>query len=232
MLHACGFHFVPHLSVLSKTFIGNMENIFLEDQKKKIDSSLSFSTSFPRIDHRMRGRIEYTLNCNLEIAPMNRILGLTVALVVPLCLAATTRAQTAPYDGGGAQGPYFGVSAYGGQPYGGFGLQYSQTAPAGSMVMDQYGLWHAVPYFESAPPVAAAQPQTPPPSRTSRSRRIAAKVAQPRYQLPTGSLGMAGANGGILYSPGARYQSYGSGYGWPAGVIDNSRMWHGMPSGY
>jgi hypothetical protein len=104
--------------------------------------------------------------------------------------------------------------------------------PAGGMVMDQYGLWYAVPYVESAPSVAAAQPQ--PQSRTTRSasRRIAARVAQPRYQLPGGSLGMSGANGAILYSPGMRYQSYGSGYGWPAGRIDNSGMFHGLPTGY
>jgi hypothetical protein len=164
---------------------------------------------------------------------MNRILGLTVALVVPLCLATTAHAQVTAYENGGAPNAYYGGSAYGGQPYGGFGLEYSQAVPAGGMVMDQYGLWHAVPYVESTPSVAVA-PQPQPRSRTPRSasRRVAAKVAQPRYQLPSGSLGLSGANGGMLYSPGMRYQSYGSGYGWPVGVIDNSGMWHGMPSGY
>ena len=204
---------------LIQDYIAIIEKVFLDDQKKKIDSSLSFSAFSRRINPRMQGRIEYTLNCKLEVAPMIRILGLTVCAIVPLCLATTARAQTAPYNVGAAQGPNFGVSFYGVQPYGGFGLGYTQTVPAGSMVMDQYGLWHAVPYFESAPPVAAAQPQTQPRSRTTRSasRRVAARVAQPRYQLPTGSLGMSGANGGMLYSPGARYQSYGSGYGWPGG---------------
>ncbi len=163
---------------------------------------------------------------------MIRILGLAVAVVVPLSLVTTAHAQMTPYDAREAQSPYYGVSAYGGQSYGGFGLEYSQTVPAGGMVMDQYGLWHAVPNVESAPPVAAAQPQPRPRTSRSASRRVAANVAQPRYQLPTGSLGLSGANGGILYSPGMRYQSYGSGYGWPVGVIDNSRMWHGMPSGY
>jgi len=172
------------------------------------------------------------LNCNLEIAPMTRILGLTVALVVPLCLATTAHAQMTPYNGGGAMGPYYGVSVYGGQPYGGFGLNYSQAVPAGGMVMDQYGLWHAVPYVELAAPPAATQPQQRSRTTRSTSRRVTARVAQPRYQLPTGSLGLSGANGGMLYSPAARYQSYGSGYGWPVGVIDNSGMWHGMPSGY
>jgi hypothetical protein len=165
---------------------------------------------------------------------MIRILGLTVALVVPLCLTATAQAQIAPYDGGGAMRPYYGVSVYGGFPYGGFGQEYSQMVPAGGMVMDQYGLWHPVPSVGSPPPVTAAQPQpnTQPRSRTTRStsRRVAAKVAQPRYQLPTGSLGLSGADGGMLYSSGARYQSYGSGYGLPMGVIDHSGMWWGMPS--
>ena len=141
-------------------------NLFLVDQKKKIGPSLSFSTFSRRINPRMRGRIEYTLNCNLEIAPMIRILGLTVALVVPLCLTTTTHAQMTPYNGGGAQGPYYGVSVYGGQPYGGFGLEYSQAFPAGGMIMDQYGLWHAVPGVQSAPAVAATQPQPRSRSRT------------------------------------------------------------------
>ncbi len=163
---------------------------------------------------------------------MSRILGLTVALVVPLCLATTTNGQTTPYGGGGQPNPYYGVSAYGGQSYGGFGFEYSQAQPASGMVMDQYGLWHAVPYVESAPPVAVAQPQQRARTTRSTSRRVATKVAQPRYQLPTGSLGLSGANSGILYSADARYRSYGSGYGWPVGVIDNSGMWHGMPSGY
>jgi hypothetical protein len=165
---------------------------------------------------------------------MIRILGLTVALVVPLCLTAAAQAQLAPYDGGGVMRPYYGVSVYGGFPYGGFGQEYSQMVPAGGMVMDQYGLWHAIPSVESAPPVTVAQPQpkAQPRSRTTRSasRRVAAKVPQPRYQLPTGSLGSSGANGGMLYSTGARNQSYGSGYGWPMGVIDHSGMWWGMPS--
>jgi hypothetical protein len=163
---------------------------------------------------------------------MIRILGLIVALVVPLCLVTSGHAQTTPYNGGGAFSPFYGVSAYGGQPYGGFGQVYSQMVPAGGMVMDQYGLWHAVPSVESAPPVAAVQPQPQPQtrSRTTRtaSRRVAAKVPQPRYQLPTGSL--SGANDGMLYSTGTRYQSYGSGYGWPMGTIDHSGMWWGMPT--
>jgi hypothetical protein len=174
--------------------------------------------------------MEYALNCNLEITPMIRTLGLTLWLVVPLCLATMADAQTTPYNGGGAPNPYSGVSVYGSLPYGGFGLEYSQAFPAGGMIMDQYGLWHAVPGVQSAPAVAAAQPQ--PRSRPARSssRRIPAKVAQPRYQLPTGSLGLSTADGGMLYSPVTHYRSYGSGYAFPAGVIDHSGMWWGMPS--
>ena len=153
---------------------------------------------------------------------MKRILGLAVAIAMTPGLATTTQAQTMPY-GDGAMSPSYGVSSYGAMPYGGFGLQYSQALPAGGMVVDQYGQLHVIPYVASAAPVAVTQPQ--PPARTSRSgaRRV---LVQPRYQLTTGSLGSSGTNGGILYSPGVRYQSYGSGYGvGPYGVIDHRMMW-------
>jgi hypothetical protein len=153
---------------------------------------------------------------------MKRILGLAAAIVVPLGLATTTHAQPTPY-GNGAMGLDYGVSSYGAQPYGGFGLQYSQALPAGGIVEDQYGVFHVIPYVASAAPIAAVQPQ--PSARTSRSGYRRA-VVQPRYQLPTGSLGSSAANGGILYSPEMRYQSYGSGYGvGPYGVIDHRMMW-------
>jgi hypothetical protein len=161
---------------------------------------------------------------------MTRIVGLSLALVLPLSWVTTTNAQITPYGLGGAPSSYYGVSAYGGQVYGGFGLEYSQTLTAGGMIMDQYGLWHVVPYVESVPPVAAARTAAPPWMSRSVSRRVVTKLAQPRYQLPTGSLGLSGTNGGILYSPGMRHQSYG--YGWPVGASDYSGMWHGMPSGY
>jgi len=163
---------------------------------------------------------------------MTRILALTVAIVVPLSLATKAQAQWTPYNAEGGANSYYGVSAYGSQPYGGFGLNYSQSVAAGGMVMDQYGLWHATSYVAPAPtrPAVFAQPQARTRTTRTASRR---NLAQPRYQLPTGSLGLSGGNSGILYSPGMRNQSYGSGYGSsPYGVIDNSGMWHGMPTGY
>jgi hypothetical protein len=160
---------------------------------------------------------------------MNRILGLTVAIVLPLGLATTTRAQMTPYNTGGTN-VYYGVPAYGSQPYGGFGDNYSQAVANGGVVMDIYGQWHMVPYVVSVPQATVVQPQTGTRVVRSTMRRI---VARPRYQLPTGSLGVSGTNGGILYSPVSRYRSYGSGYGvGPYGVIDNSGMWHGMPMGW
>ena len=150
-----------------------MKKFILDDQKKKIGLSLSFSASSRRIRPRMRGRIEYTLNCNLEIAPMIRILGLTVALVVPLGLATTAHAQTTPYNGGGAIGPYYGVSGYGGST---LRRIWARVFPGGAgrgMVMDQYGLWHAVPYVAVGASVAAAQPQ--PRARTTRSASVGSR---------------------------------------------------------
>jgi hypothetical protein len=161
---------------------------------------------------------------------MTRLFALTVAIVLPLSLATTTSAQTTPYDDYVPEAPTYGVAADGSQPYGGFGLEYSQALLAGSMVMDQYGLLHVTPAVEAAPAVAAAPPR--PPTRISRSayRRV---KAQPRYQLPTGSLGQSGSNGVILYSPGVRYQNYGSGYErGPYGVVDYSYMYKGWPLGY
>jgi hypothetical protein len=152
---------------------------------------------------------------------MNRILGLAVAIVVPFCLSTAAHAQSA-YYGVGPTGPVYGGYANAGQPYGGFGLEYSPAVPAGGIVIDQYGLLHAVPYVASASPVVV-QPQ--PQVRTTRSGSRRA-IAQPRYQLPTGSLGWSGGNGGMLYPVQTRGGSYGSGYDvGPYGVIDHNMMW-------
>jgi hypothetical protein len=152
---------------------------------------------------------------------MNRILGLAVAIVVPLTLATATHAQTTYYDTVTAS-PGYGVPATASQAYGGFGLQYSPGVPAGAVVMDQYGLLHQVPYVASAPQaVMQAQPRVT--HARYGSRRAA---AQPRYQLPTGSLGGSAGNGGMFYPVDARYASYGSGYGvGPYGVVDHRMMW-------
>jgi hypothetical protein len=67
------------------------------------------------------------------------------------------------------------------------------------------------------------------PSRTE-AKRV---QAQPRYQLPTGSLYWSGANSGILYSPAMRYQTYGGGYARsPYGAVDHSIMYKGWELGY
>jgi len=161
---------------------------------------------------------------------MTRLFGLTVAIVLPLSLATTTRAQTTPYDDFVPETPIYGVAAEGSQPYGGFGLGYSQPVLAGTVIMDQYGLLHAIPDVEAAPALVAVAPQ--PRTRNSRSASRRAS-AQPRYQLPTGSLGQSASNGVILYSPGMRYQNYGNGYDrGPYGVVDYSQMYKGWPLGY
>ena len=152
---------------------------------------------------------------------MNRILGLTVAVLVPMSLATTAHAQS--YYGGGAVGSDYGV-VMPGQPHGGFGMQYSPAIPSGGVIVDQWGGLHAVGYTATAPiPQAVVQPQSRAMATRSGSRRA---VAQPRYVLPSGSLGWSSGNGGMLYSPEARYSSYGSGYSvGPYGVVNHNMMW-------
>jgi hypothetical protein len=154
--------------------------------------------------------------------PMNRIMGLTVAVLVPMSLATTAHAQS--YYGDGTVGSDYGT-VMAGQPYGGFGHQYSPAIPAGGVIVDQWGGLHAVGYAVTAPSpaVVAAQPQPRATATRSRSRRV---TAQPRYVLPSGSLGWSGGNGGMLYSPETRYSSYGSGYNvGPYGVVNHNTMW-------
>jgi hypothetical protein len=160
------------------------------------------------------------LKSNVETLSMIRNLGWALVFVVLGGLATTGQAQTTPYDSGAE----FRLN----QSYGGFGLQYAQPVVNGGVVMDQYGMWHDVPYVpyvQPAAPVAPARPVVA--ARTSRSTRRVA-VGQPRFQLTTGSLGTTGSNGGILYTPGMRYEAYGNGYGrGPYGVSDYSHMWKG-----
>ena len=125
---------------------------------------------------------------------MNRILGLTVALVfVPLGLTTTTHAQLTPYDADWATSPCYGVSAYGNQSYGGFGLQYAQPVPNGGVVMDQYGLLHVQFRMLRRPvrcrrsvPVTAAQPQ----ARTTRSLGPRRGVAPAALSAPDRFFGL------------------------------------------
>ena len=114
------------------------------------------------------------------------------------------------------------------QSYGGFGLEYAQPLANGGAVMDQYGMWHGVPSVTRRSLPSSSPPPLPAPARTSRAC-LAPRCAVSRdISSPTGSLGWTGANGGILYSPGMRYQSYGNGYGHgPYGVTDYQYMWKG-----
>jgi hypothetical protein len=166
------------------------------------------------------------LYSNLETASMIRTFASPLAIVLAFSLVTSASAQTAAF------GPVVGSAGYGGYSYGfpqsgAFGLEYAQQLPNGGFVMDQYGLLHGTmftPVTEAAPAVGPVRPATP--ARGSRSGRARA-AAQPRYRLSTGSLGSPGANGGIFYSPGMRYQSYGSYGQGPYGVTNYGYMWKG-----
>jgi hypothetical protein len=153
--------------------------------------------------------------------PMNRIMGLTVAVLVPMSFATTAHAQS--YYGGGTVGSDY-RTVMAGQPYGGFGMEYSPAIPAGGVIVDQWGGLHAVGYTVRAPsPAVVVQPQPRATATRSGSRRA---LARPRYVLPSGSLGWSGGNGGMIYSPETRYSSYGSGYNaGPYGVVNHNMMW-------
>jgi hypothetical protein len=166
---------------------------------------------------------------------MIRSLRLTLAIALPFGLATAGHAQTTGFGFGGLESSMYGATFANNQPYGGFGMAYSQPLPSGSVAMDQYGLWHAtpyVPYVNAAPAVPAAPAVAPErASRSASNRNLASNRAsrQPRYYLPTGSLGGNGANGANLYSEQVRSQSYGNGYGYgPYGVSEYSGMWHGF----
>jgi hypothetical protein len=165
---------------------------------------------------------------------MTRTFALTAAIVLSHALAASLQAQSTPYDDGAFVPATNGISNYGSMPNGGFGVGYTQPVTAGSWIMDQYGMVYPAPTIEPAPRAADAKPATAarPAPRTSGSTANRTK-AKPRYQLPTGSLGWSGANGVVLYSPEARYESYGSGFGrGPYGVVNYRYMSWGWPNGY
>ena len=121
------------------------EKIFLGIQKKKIDFSLSFSLlEEPYWTLELKRKTRAPLNFNLETAPMIRNLGLAVAFVV---LA---------WPGASGSGAGHNTVRLG------RGVSASRSAlrriwagifPAvgnGGAVMDQYGMWHSVPYVPSA----------------------------------------------------------------------------------
>jgi hypothetical protein len=156
---------------------------------------------------------------------MNRLFASTSAVVLLVGLLAPADAEMSgedPY----VMGPLgVGGYAYDSEPYGGFGLEFAQLAPAGSLMMDRFGMWYALPYISPAPTVAASQPRAN--LRRAGSRRT---TALPRYSLPTGSLYWPGASEVILYSPSMRYRAYGGGYARdPYGSIDHSIMYKGWP---
>jgi len=165
---------------------------------------------------------------------MTRTLALTAAILLSHALAASVQAQSTPYDDGAFIPTANGISNYGSMPNGSFGVEYTQPVVTGSWIMDQYGMVYRVPTVEPAPRAADAKPATAarPAPRMSGSAANRAKP-KPRYQVPTGLLGSSGANGVVLYSPEARYESYGSGYGrGPYGVVNYGHMWWGWPTGY
>ena len=165
---------------------------------------------------------------------MTRVFVLTLAIVG---LATTGHAQVIIEDAYAWDGSELFVDLRGGLPHGGFGLEYAQPIAGGRVVMDQYGLLHAIRTVEAAPRALAAQPrrsETMSPTRGSRtSPTVSRAAARSRLQLPTGSLAWAGVRAVVLYSPGVRYEAYGNGYLRGAyGVVDHSRMYHGMALDY
>jgi hypothetical protein len=128
---------------------------------------------------------------------------------------------------------------------GGFGVEYTQTIPANSLVLDRWWMLETTPRMGSALPQnatvvrpAAVQPVAPGrvarAHRTSRStarmssRPVTSAVVQPGTPLPTGSLYWPEAIGMPLYSPSQRYASYGYGYG----VSPYGTAYYGAYKGY
>jgi len=172
---------------------------------------------------------------------------------VLLGLAAPAHAQTTMADWYGVEDYGYGGYSSGYQTYDGFGAGYIQAVVGGSVIMDRFGMLYRIPDVAPAPTsegrrtedggrkklngssdVVAAPALRAARARAGRARAGSGRVAaQPRYQLPTGSLYWPAANEVILYSPAMRYQSYGGGYGRdPYGSIDHGTMWKGWPLGY
>ncbi len=161
---------------------------------------------------------------------MIRQIAIAAAIVVSQAMIGAARAQDTPYDDPGFESGSHPVVSATTVPNGGFGVQYSQPVTAGSWIVDQYGMVQMIPSVERAPRAAVQQPA--PAAQTPRSAANRAK-AKPRYQLPTGSLVWAGADGVVNYSPAMRHESYGSGYGrGPYGVVNYGYMYKGWELGY
>ena len=162
---------------------------------------------------------------------MTRMLGLILVALLFLSESEPARAQTTPagsfgrdgygYPYGVAVGPVY-------MPFGGFGFNYGQVPSAGAVMIDQYGMPYGIPVVAPAPAALGAAP------RARQTRVVSNRVAaQPRSQLPTGSLYWPAGNAVSPYTPAARYQAYGGGYAQsPSGGIDAGIMWMGWPLGY
>jgi hypothetical protein len=168
---------------------------------------------------------------------MTRIMGFIFALWLLIGSTTASRGQTyaaGPYEGGPYDYPTY---AYDNAPFGAFGLDYIQTVPSGSLMMDRFGMVFQAPRIATQP--------APAPQRASSNTRVRARSRparmQPRarrapvqapgnYQLPTGSLHWSAGEGVLLYAPALRYQSYGGGAARsPYGSIDYGSMYHGWP---
>jgi hypothetical protein len=129
--------------------------------------------------------------------------------------------------------------------FGGFGLEYMQPVPTGTVVLNRWGLLEVIPAVGTAlpPTTAIEQPaavRQVAPGRVSRANRPGRSFARVGSQpvagagvelgapLPTGSLYWPAAAGMPLYSPAQRYASYGGGYGvGPYGTADYGAAYKG-----
>jgi len=164
---------------------------------------------------------------------MSRMCGLILVGIGLLSLAAPAHAQVATTDPYGMED--YGFGGYSGefQNFGGIGLGSSQAVPAGGVIMDRFGMLHAIPNIGTEP-TARAQRARAPQARAGFGRAGSARGrAQRQYQLPTGSLYWPAGNGVMLYAPFERYQSYGDGYGrGPYGSVDHGIMYKGWALDY
>jgi len=158
---------------------------------------------------------------------MNRLVGLALALTL-VGVGGTARAQ---------------IPA---STYGGFGMEYAQTMPPNTYVLDRWWMVQGTPSVGPALPPqsvvqapANVQPVNPRRAmRAARRARVLSRVGTPAYgqaglqggtPLPTGSLYWPAQAGAPLYSPAQRYAAYGEGYGVsPYGSADYGYQYKGI----
>jgi hypothetical protein len=165
-----------------------------------------------------------------EIA-MRRLTGLGLAVVLVVSFDQSARAQS---DYAGA------VMGFG---YAGFGLDYTQTVPSNSLVLDQWWMLQETPMVGPMLPEAGAArtpvakvsaipaPRAARPARSfarAGSRRLGRSVTPASSPLPIGSLDWGGSAVVPSYSPVQRYAAYGQGYGVsPYGTADYGAAYKG-----